>query len=226
MHELGLLGIPALIGPWFALRAWAARRRTRTPGATVGVGDRLPTWGPLRATDGSSWGPRDVADAPATVFLSMSNRCPGVKAYDGRIRELAAEFPKVRMVAVNSVPDSLYPSESMAHMGQAFRERGLELPYLKDHDQRFRRVVGAACTPQAFLVDRAGVLRYRGRIDDSFLEDRVRVHDLRNALADLLAGRVVAVPETHAVGCAIDDAPRMTNAPRGLAADTGPVPAV
>jgi hypothetical protein len=52
------------------------------------------------------------------------------------------------------------------------------------------------------------VLRYRGRIDDRYLDfgvDRLTptTHELDEALAAVLAGREVARPVVPAVGCAI-----------------------
>jgi hypothetical protein len=60
------------------------------------------------------------------------------------------------------------------------------------------------------LVDRAGTIRYRGRIDNGYAElgkprQHVTSHDLRASLEALLAGRPVPTPETEALGCYIAD---------------------
>jgi hypothetical protein len=63
---------------------------------------------------------------------------------------------------------------------------------------------GALVTLHAFVLDRERRLRYRGRVDDSRDPEKVEVHDLMNALDDLLNGREVRVPETRPFACSID----------------------
>ncbi len=63
---------------------------------------------------------------------------------------------------------------------------------------------GAHKTPQAFLLDREGKLRYRGLIDDNVNQpEAVKVAYLRQAIAQILAGEVVTISTTEAVGCSI-----------------------
>jgi hypothetical protein len=47
------------------------------------------------------------------------------------------------------------------------------------------------------------VLQYKGRIDDSRYPEQVKVHDLRNALDVILAGKKPTVKETRPFGCSI-----------------------
>src|SRR5439155_5905977 len=75
----------------------------------------------------------------------------------------------------------------------------------------------AQATPEAFVLDKNLVLRYRGRIDDG---QKTRMqknakpasHDLDDALAAVLAGKDVAVPATRPVGCAITPKERTAKA--------------
>jgi hypothetical protein len=68
----------------------------------------------------------------------------------------------------------------------------------------------ATITPQAFVIDRSGEIRYRGRIDNLYAalgktRQVVTSHDLRDALDAVLAGGKVPHPETEALGCFITD---------------------
>jgi hypothetical protein len=68
----------------------------------------------------------------------------------------------------------------------------------------------ATVTPSVVLVDRAGTIRYRGRIDNGYADlgrprQHVTSHDLRASLDALLTGRQVPTPETEALGCYIAD---------------------
>jgi hypothetical protein len=63
----------------------------------------------------------------------------------------------------------------------------------------------AQATPEFFLVDRDGILRYRGAFDDSTFRARTpsRFY-LADALRALLGGRSPKPAETPAYGCAIE----------------------
>lgn len=206
MHELLLWGLPLIGAPLLALRLKMARHGPPTqPAEGLAIGQRLGEVRPLRSTTGEAVD-LSPAGAKATVLVFMANRCPGVKAYDGRLKELAQRFAPqgVRFVGVNSVPEQLYPREALEGMRKAAKDRALGFPYVKDADQRLMRRLGAVATPQVFVFDDDNVLRYKGRIDDSFIASKARQHDLRDALNDVLARRQVERPETHAIGCAID----------------------
>jgi peroxiredoxin len=81
-----------------------------------------------------------------------------------------------------------------------------ELPYpvLVDQDGAVGRAYGAKATPHMFVIDGAGEIVYAGAIDS---DPRGGTPEVRNyvdaALADLLAGRPVAVPETQPYGCSV-----------------------
>ncbi len=63
-------------------------------------------------------------------------------------------------------------------------------------------------TTEAFLVDAAGVLRYRGAIDDQYGLTYHKATPTRNYLTDaidsLLAGRAIAIAATEAPGCPVE----------------------
>lgn len=227
MHELALWSLPLLGAPLFAVQRWYARRHMRSPAKgsnALPMGDVLHLAGKLHAANGPDVDLGGTPDTKALVLVFMSNRCPGVKAYDGRLKTLARRFTPqgVRFVGVNSIPEQLYPNESLAGMRRASQERKLEFPYVKDPDQQLMRMLGAVCTPEVFVFDQGRRLRYHGRIDDAFLEEKARMHDLRDALNDVLAYRPVERPQTAPLGCAIDHAPSasttFTPLPRSLPA--------
>ena len=62
----------------------------------------------------------------------------------------------------------------------------------------------AITTPHAFVVDREGILRYRGAVDDVTFRHRTATRFyLEEATEALLDGRLPGVQETLAYGCAI-----------------------
>ena len=77
------------------------------------------------------------------------------------------------------------------------------MPYLRDESQEVARAYGAKTTPDVFVLDAAGRLRYRGAPDGDYDDPARRAEWLRDALDAVLAGEEPASPETKPVGCSI-----------------------
>jgi peroxiredoxin len=107
------------------------------------------------------------------------------------------------LLALNSNNSYLSPGDTYAEMVLRVKEKGFNFPYVKDEDRTVARAYGAVCTPHVFLLDEDRRLRYKGRLDDSRNPERVTVSDLRNAIEDLIASRLVRVSETTPFGCSI-----------------------
>src|SRR6185295_15441466 len=94
--------------------------------------------------------------------------------------------------------------DSLKEMKIRAKYRHFNFPYLYDGDkEEVSRAYGPVATPHAFVFDQQRQLRYRGRIDDSERPEYVTVHDLRNAIETLLAGREIEVKQTKSFGCSI-----------------------
>ncbi len=78
------------------------------------------------------------------------------------------------------------------------RAHGHGFDLIKDPDSRIAELLDARRTPEVFLFDQRGTLRYHGRI-----ASKISSPDLKNALESFLAGRPVRPAETKAFGCAI-----------------------
>ena len=63
---------------------------------------------------------------------------------------------------------------------------------------------GAQTTPHAFLIDRQGILRYRGAVDDVAFRQRVATKFyLIDAVKAILAGHLPEVTQVQPFGCTI-----------------------
>lgn len=94
-------------------------------------------------------------------------------------------------------------NESVEALINSARERRLPL-VLRDADCRVANLYEAQTTPHVFVVDRAGILRYRGAIDDATFRKRTPARFfLDEAVEALLAGNLPPVTESPASGCAI-----------------------
>ena len=175
-------------------------------GTELPIGEPAPPFDGLLGTDGKRYGLSSFDDRRLLAVVFSSNRCPTVKAYEGRLRSFHTQYATrgVQLLAVNSNSPYLYPDESYERMVKFARDSGYQFPYVVDEDQRVARAFGASRTFHVFMLDEDRRLRYRGRFDDSRLEERVTSHDLRDAVDDLLAGRGVSVPITRPFGCSLD----------------------
>jgi len=88
------------------------------------------------------------------------------------------------------------------------RRSAIPFPVVKDAGNKVADQFGARRTPEAFIVDSSGIIRYQGRIDDQFGIGYARPgkptrRDLAAALDEILAGKAVSVPRTEVSGCCI-----------------------
>jgi peroxiredoxin len=143
----------------------------------------------------------EVARHSVTVVMFISTRCPISNGYNDRMERLEKDYAArgVRFLGVNSNVNEP-ATEVVSHS----RSHGFSFAVLKDDGSKVADMYGASHTPEIFVVDRSGVLRYHGRIDENAQDAAgVKSPDLRNALEALLAGRPVPAAETKAFGCSI-----------------------
>lgn len=137
-----------------------------------------------------------MRDHRAVVVIFRSTLCPYSNSYNDVLRDLVAQYgPKgVLLVAIHSDRDET-EGEIRAH---AAKHRHT-FPVLRDPRGELARLLDARVTPEAFLLDAKGKLRYHGRV-----ASKMGAPDLRNALDTFLAGRPIARAETKTFGCPID----------------------
>ena len=130
-------------------------------------------------------------DGGATAIVFYSSECPISNAYSTTLNRLVAESPaaRVRLVGVCVNPD-LTDADVAAHA----RDFGLKFPVVRDRRGTLAARLGATVTPEAFVIDARGRVRYHGRIDDQFAgrgkaNASSDTHELKDAIDAVLAGR-------------------------------------
>jgi peroxiredoxin len=141
-------------------------------------------------------------DGATTVVVFTCNHCPYALAWHDRLASVADDYD-VRFLAVNPNDAERYPSDSYEAMQKRVAEEGWSFPYLRDEDQEAARSFGAKTTPDVFVLDGEGRLRYRGAPDADHRDPSQEAAWLREALDALLAGEEIARPETYPVGCSV-----------------------
>lgn len=152
---------------------------------------------------------KDLAGAPVsfatlrgdtTVVGFISVQCPVSNAYNERMVALYNEYaPKgVKFVFLNA--NSTEPAAAVAEHAS---QHGFPFKVYKDENNVVADRFGASVTPEVYVIDKQGVMRYHGSIDDSQAAGRVEKQRLREALDAVVAGRPVETAQYKAFGCTI-----------------------
>lgn len=137
------------------------------------------------------------------MVVFTCNHCPYALAWHDRIADAARDYPNVRFLAVNPNDGERYPGDSYEAMKERVARENWPMPYLRDESQEVARAYGAKTTPDIFVLDGEGRLRYRGAPDPDHQDQSLRASWLREALDSVLAGEDVARPETDPIGCSV-----------------------
>ncbi len=165
----------------------------------------------LPGVDGKTYSLASFKDKPILVVVFSCNHCPYVQAYEDRMIAFQRDNLSrgVQLVAINANETVHYPDDDFEGMVRRAQAKGFPFPYLRDDDQSVATAFGATHTPEFFLfAAEAGEgvprLKYHGKMDDNYQRpDQVKHPYLQRAVDALLAGKAVAEPETHSIGCTI-----------------------
>ena len=171
------------------------------------LGTPLPVFVLPDTVSGQPVSSQGLLGAPASVVAFICNHCP----YVIHIRAELAEFGRwceeagVKMVAISSNDVATYPQDGPEAMAAEARRVGYPFPYLYDETQAVARTFRAACTPDLYVFDAQGKLAYRGQFDDSRPGNGKPVtgHDVRRAVAALLAGKEPDPNQRPSIGCSL-----------------------
>jgi peroxiredoxin len=168
----------------------------------ISIGEKAPSF-ELPDTEGKRHSLE--ADAKATAVVFTCNHCPYALAWHDRITVAARDYGErgVRFLAINSNDAERYPADSYKAMQKRTKEEDWPLPYLHDESQEVARAFGAKTTPDVFVLDHDGTLRYRGAPDSDYGDPSQNAAWLRGALDAVLEGRDPSPAETEPVGCSV-----------------------
>jgi hypothetical protein len=142
----------------------------------------------------------------ATLLVFVTSDCPISNGYAPEIGRMCASYAVKGVDCLLLYEDARIAAGAARAHRTAYALSGIAAAI--DDRRTIASAAGATTTPEAAVVDRDGAIRYRGRIDDVYValgrrRQAATTHDLRDALDAVLAGRPVARPRTHALGCYI-----------------------
>jgi len=154
----------------------------------------------LTALDGKAFSLSSAAKAhKAVVLMFISTQCPYSNAYNDQMKALANAYASkgVLFVGINS-----NKTEDAAAAAAHAKSNGHTFPIVKDPSNKVADLYDAKRTPEVYVIDPEGKLRYHGRITEDH-ENPASSPDLKNALDSFLTGKPIARTETKAFGCTI-----------------------
>lgn len=133
------------------------------------------------------------------IINFWSCECPHSERADGLLVKWLEEWGgEVELLSV-----AANRNESARSVEEAVRSRSLPTVLL-DAEHVVADLYQAVTTPHVFVVDRDGILRYRGAVDDVTFRQRTAARFfLKEAVDALLEENLPALTETPAYGCAI-----------------------
>ena len=196
-----LSAITLLLALALASTAACATKASDTPNAkaALAIGAAAPDF-TLPDADGRAHTLASLKGKAGTVILFVATKCPVSNAYNARMQKLAEDY---RAKGVNVVGINSNVKELAAEVKQHAADKGLTFTILKDAGNVVADTFSAQVTPEAYFLDAAGKLVYRGRIDNSRNGDSITSSELREAIDATLAGKPVEKSEVKAFGCSI-----------------------
>lgn len=182
--------------------------------APLAIGSPAPDFS-LPGVDGKTYTLASFKDAKALVVIFTAVHCPTAEVYEGRIKQLVADYKGKGVGFVVIQPNNAKAlrldemgytdlGDSLEDMKIRAEHRAFNFPFVYDGEtQETSAKYGPVATPHAFVFDQARTLKYQGRIDNNPRENLAKVADARLAIDAVLAGTAVPLEKTPTVGCSI-----------------------
>lgn len=132
------------------------------------------------------------------VVVFLSAKCPCSDSHIPELKALATENPKVSFVAVHSNFD-----EDSATTKAYFEKAALPFPVIQDVKAAYADQFHALKTPHAFILNDKGEILFQGGVSDSHDFKKSKKQYLRDALADMKAGKEIQTKQGRTLGCVI-----------------------
>lgn len=154
------------------------------------------------------------------VLTFWSAECPWSRRADVLLVYRAPSWTPRGVQLLGVAPNITETETEIAH---EMERRGVRYPVLLDQDQSAANAYKAQTTPHFFVMDKRGIVRYAGALDDAnFKQPRPKTVYLDRAVTALLEGKAPEPAVTLPYGCSIvRRMPAETDTSRG---PSGPLP--
>jgi peroxiredoxin len=160
----------------------------------------------LKKSEGGSYKLGNIHEHAATVVVFLSPECPLSETYTLTLRELHSRYKEDQIGFYGVVPGKDISPADIERFRKTYQ---LDFPLLLDMDYALCGVLQPKVTPEVFLLDPWGGVKYRGAIDDRVealgkLKAVASAEYLNEALEKWLMTEPFWPIETTAIGCLIE----------------------
>ncbi|MBP8755301.1 MAG: redoxin domain-containing protein [Chitinophagales bacterium] len=141
-----------------------------------------------------------------SVITFFSPECPLSENYTKNLNDLQKKYEGMDVLFVGIVPGNFYSEQKIDSFKTLYNVQGF---LLLDRDKKLTNYLKATITPETFVLDSTGTVRYSGAIDNWAVDlgqkrEVITEFYLMDAIEALLSDREVAVTHAPAVGCFIE----------------------
>lgn len=160
----------------------------------------------LKKSEGGSYKLGNIHEHAAAVIVFLSPECPLSETYTLALRELHSRYKEDQIGFYGVVPGKDISATAIERFRSTYQ---LEFPILLDTDYALCGALKPRVTPEVFLLDPWGGVKYRGAIDDRVealgkLKAVASAEYLNEALEKWLMTEPFWPIETTAIGCLIE----------------------
>lgn len=142
----------------------------------------------------------------ATVIVFLLSDCPATQDYTLTLNQLSSKYKLQNISFVGIFPGKFSTDSELIAFQKTYK---LNFPLLKDNEMLLTKSLQAKTVPSCYLLNDAGQIVYRGRIDDWLFalgrkKRNVTQKDLENAIISLLKNQPIKIPETQPIGCILE----------------------
>lgn len=147
-----------------------------------------------------------MAGSKGVALLFISPECPVSNQYVPELNRLAARAKEKSVEFYGIISDETITRAKGAEYPKQFN---VKFPILFDATGELRNVFEPTHVPEVFVLDQAGQIIYRGRIDDQYTDKikrkaNVSTHELADAIDALHSGSKVSASFVPPVGCKLE----------------------
>lgn len=160
----------------------------------------------MQSVDKSMVALNDAKTDKGLLVMFSCNTCPYVIKSQERTKEMLAYAKEmgIGVVIINSNEAKRDGDDSYRAMSKYAKAEGYTAPYLVDEKSALADAFGATRTPEVFLFDGNGTLKYKGAMEDNPANPSESEHIfLKDAINQMLAGETPDPGATKSIGCTI-----------------------
>lgn len=140
----------------------------------------------------------NLQDGKSKVFVFLSSKCPCSHSHLETILQLSRDFNAFPFYAIHS-----NANEDVQEALKYFQDKKFPFPVLRDEGAKIADEFKALKTPHAFIVNGQGEIIYSGGVTNSAHAPNATKHYLKEALRNILNGKLPDPREQRALGCII-----------------------